>query len=260
MPAQGSALPLSPGSCTRRLRGPAAATHGRQPWPLWQRPGASLPAARGLRLQTLQVDSLMLQEWFVLQPVSWPGAGPRSPAGLGSCDGWREALGQHSPASTPGPGGEGGRQHRRGAANPRHHPKELLKGRSKAQAQHPAPLPWGLSLEQGGDEVPGAAAGPCVAAPCRFTPLKAATHYTPLLKDKQEGDAKSPVPTRGGHWDPVGSPWRGWEGCCNSPRTTRGTPPVGCFPQVTPAAEPTPSPHPWRGAAPKQLSEYSSIK
>lgn len=45
----------------------------------------------------------MLQEWFVLQPVSWPGAGPRSPAGLGSCDGWREALGQHSPASAPGP-------------------------------------------------------------------------------------------------------------------------------------------------------------
>lgn len=68
--------------CRARTLVGFVATHSSQPRPLWQQPGESLPALRGLRLQTLQVDSLMLQEWFVLQPVSWPGAGPHSLAGL----------------------------------------------------------------------------------------------------------------------------------------------------------------------------------
>lgn len=76
--ARSSAVP----QCRARTLVGFVATHSSQPRPLWQQPGESLPALRGLRLQTLQVDSLMLQEWFVLQPVSWPGAGPHSLAGL----------------------------------------------------------------------------------------------------------------------------------------------------------------------------------
>lgn len=59
---------------------PAAAT----PSPSGSSPGPACQSRRVLRLlRRLQVDSLMLQEWFVSQPLSWPGPGPRSPAGPG---------------------------------------------------------------------------------------------------------------------------------------------------------------------------------
>lgn len=49
---------------------PAAAS----PSPSGSSPRPACQSCRVLRLlQRLQVDSLMLQEWFVLQPLSWPG-------------------------------------------------------------------------------------------------------------------------------------------------------------------------------------------
>lgn len=62
-----------------RARPPAAASPG----PSGSSPGPACQSRWGLWLRRLQVDSLMLQEWFILQPLSWTGAGPDSQAGPG---------------------------------------------------------------------------------------------------------------------------------------------------------------------------------
>lgn len=50
------------------------ATHSSEPQFLCRSPGPACQSCRVLRLlQSLQVDSLMLQEWLVLQPLSWTG-------------------------------------------------------------------------------------------------------------------------------------------------------------------------------------------
>lgn len=53
---------------------PSMATRSSEPQFLCRSPGPACQSCRVLRLlQSLQVDSLMLQEWFVLQPLSWSG-------------------------------------------------------------------------------------------------------------------------------------------------------------------------------------------
>lgn len=60
---------------------PSMATHSSEPRFLCRSLGPACQSCRVLRLlQSLQVDSLMLQEWFVLQPLSWPG-NPRQGGG-----------------------------------------------------------------------------------------------------------------------------------------------------------------------------------
>lgn len=52
---------------------PSMATHSNEPQFPCRSPGPACQSCRVLRLlQSLQVDSLMLQEWFILQ-LSWPG-------------------------------------------------------------------------------------------------------------------------------------------------------------------------------------------
>lgn len=52
---------------------PSMATHSNEPQFPRRSPGPACQSCRVLRLlQSLQVDSLMLQEWFILQ-LSWPG-------------------------------------------------------------------------------------------------------------------------------------------------------------------------------------------
>ena len=90
-------------------RPPAAA----RPGPSGSSRGPACQSRGVLQLRRLQVDSLMLQACFVLQPLSRSGAGPRSPVGRGgvTCSGAanpRHPASSHRPSRRPSPAQEAG--------------------------------------------------------------------------------------------------------------------------------------------------------